>query len=1729
MDTDICESKDYDNLQQAIPDISISEEHLSSDEDSEPGNQHLLIAEKVRRRYLSDSGIAKSNENIGCTEFGKRRSKSWNNLCLELDQTLLSDIKKKLLPGTADLKHEMDQIMEFEDDVRPTKYTSHVPDGFERSYSVCSSSNDDAESRGDSQILGSISSDDDLGDNVDDFSSDSNDDYDNDQGDANLDDCDRDFTNFNPESSFGFDAEVHTMDVSNNGDHTETSPDDLKGGVSVCVGNIPIDGNIESDEQTSAKKSKLLGNSRSTDVPEASRELAGDTASASSQSQPEHSLCTDLNFSSIESQMASKSPSNKLPENEGMKTVEGASSFSIYGDVQTGVLTDTEDGEKQLGSKPYTKRKPGKLNDLSDGQDETKTTLKGPRESLNLITNTTTERTGGVFKDDKFLDVDDSAFDNDKSHVLAISHDAPECSKDKSRTENFESENDNDLCKELNPQKSSAASLEVPGDRSTFPGKPSKVKIIAEYPNDITGERGEGRQTLACLLSEQDMPETANSQSGSLSTSDRSGQSKMTTSVKSANVQESDKRDTDMSSTTKNDSRSSSVDSICPATTQSIFVDESLDNCKPREVTNGQRTSLRISIEEAGQSSTVADQVAQKRNDGMPMIGNISVTTISRPAPEEVLQDNRQHSPNNVIKKPTKSGSAVSAGVKSTSKGKKQSKSSLVSCKQKDIGDCQRPAATCTKTLLKSDSKRVGPNNEVPNCSRMVEGNIDKEMSNDQETTLIVANIKNDTSSETIATNPPTQDKDTSVVCSEDNRFAQLVEPNMETLVARSSSSSARSGDDKSTENEGSLKSLTRQVTAAIGIPPSASASTSSYSAAYFQPIIHESPSVNVSMLFASIGDVSDEFSNELTIDTIISEETSIYTTLSPLPPTPPRHRLTPLLSPLPVTPLPDIVSPLLSPPELSSLPTFRESKVDGSASQSINVAKPRAVLPSSMRMLNFNSIDRCASLAEAKSDDETRVDNHITGGSMTSLKTVNTSSLESEAIINERENAASDSQEPLPKIETLLKIFKRTDGSRDRDDLFPINRAGRNEMGILVEGGKTDEHSVVSEKENIDRLLVSASYKNIEQSNCQIFTKSLRSKSRVKKGKRSIEDDGNEQCSEGGALTANDDNIEKKTPTKSNNKKRKASAIHDESPKRSLRKRDENGNVVKEDEPRRSRRLRGDEGVTTPKNKGTSAISKNANKERSPTKVSQRASERCKTSTEDEIMLAITSNRTGKNKGSSSKQLPERTRGSKGKRKSETESELDIKCLKSDQEETKTRLLTRSPDDQTNSKCDGVLRKVTTDQTAATETTDASTNLKQDVESFPLNKEKALGLRKKKVASPGENASPITTRRSYEVDHSGRKPGIELETTPASSCALSSDLDRNCKSATTPMENSVAVTDAEESSKCSSKNMSSLSKESPANLVKSTNSLITSNRQITNEAGNVSHRNSCRKTVLLSVEEIPHAKSIAKGSDCAEKCQTLEVTSNKQPGNSCETTTTAVEKAANCNWKKQAEVKQVVNTKRQKVTEDLVATKPISGRNLKQSQVEYAQQCLESLRNISSPKEVVQNFSMFKNISSASSIVSAIITYLKVNTEGNMSNVYRRLGCVVTTQNSEATNVTAGHTNATAGNSETMNVTAGDNETANVTTKTIETANLSQGAQNDEKAPFDNSEPDNVCESFTRKPELARLEQMILTVVAECAKVPHLGAVIKVLFNLLPKAILSGSQLTEDKLLSLW
>eukprot|EP00794_Sanderia_malayensis_P017556 gene17556-19307_t len=79
--------------------------------------------------------------------------------------------------------------------------------------------------------------------------------------------------------------------------------------------------------------------------------------------------------------------------------------------------------------------------------------------------------------------------------------------------------------------------------------------------------------------------------------------------------------------------------------------------------------------------------------------------------------------------------------------------------------------------------------------------------------------------------------------------------------------------------------------------------------------------------------------------------------TVSPLPPSPPRQRVTPLLSPLPVTPQPEALSPLCSSPEILSPPTLRDAPSDCLNSENLVTAKPVAIRASnSIRALDFGS-----------------------------------------------------------------------------------------------------------------------------------------------------------------------------------------------------------------------------------------------------------------------------------------------------------------------------------------------------------------------------------------------------------------------------------------------------------------------------------------------------------------------------------------------------------------------------------------------------------------------------------------------------------------------------------------------------------------------------------------------------------------------------------------------------
>ncbi|XP_065052376.1 myosin-2 heavy chain-like isoform X2 [Rhopilema esculentum] len=159
------------------------------------------------------------------------------------------------------------------------------------------------------------------------------------------------------------------------------------------------------------------------------------------------------------------------------------------------------------------------------------------------------------------------------------------------------------------------------------------------------------------------------------------------------------------------------------------------------------------------------------------------------------------------------------------------------------------------------------------------------------------------------------------------------------------------------------------------------------------------------------------------------------------------------------------------------------------------------------------------------------------------------------------------------------------------------------------------------------------------------------------------------------------------------------------------------------------------------------------------------------------------------------------------------------------------------------------------------------------------------------------------------------------------------------------------------------------------------------------------------------------------------------------------------------------------------------VAEKSLPTRGVRQSEVEYAQFCLACLKNNATPKEVVQRFSSFKNVSSATSIVSAIIAFLKLEGQENLLPAYQRLGCVDDSGQFEV---------------ESIKMQPRQNETS------------------------------NHVESFSNLPVLTEMEQLILRVVADCMKIPHLNNILKLLLQRLPKSILGESNTRKEGMLSL-
>ena len=148
--------------------------------------------------------------------------------------------------------------------------------------------------------------------------------------------------------------------------------------------------------------------------------------------------------------------------------------------------------------------------------------------------------------------------------------------------------------------------------------------------------------------------------------------------------------------------------------------------------------------------------------------------------------------------------------------------------------------------------------------------------------------------------------------------------------------------------------------------------------------------------------------------------------------------------------------------------------------------------------------------------------------------------------------------------------------------------------------------------------------------------------------------------------------------------------------------------------------------------------------------------------------------------------------------------------------------------------------------------------------------------------------------------------------------------------------------------------------------------------------------------------------------------------------------------------------------------------TKELTCRGHEETEVEYVQRCIEVLHDLDSLTEVMRQFSSIKNILSATSLVSAIVGYLKADGIDNFVEIYQRL-----------------HQN---------------------------------------ESSFTNSKlmRDGVVESFTECPEIPKKEIFIATAIEECAKIPHLNAVVKRSLHFIPKAILREDKCPDEGIISL-
>ena len=220
-------------------------------------------------------------------------------------------------------------------------------------------------------------------------------------------------------------------------------------------------------------------------------------------------------------------------------------------------------------------------------------------------------------------------------------------------------------------------------------------------------------------------------------------------------------------------------------------------------------------------------------------------------------------------------------------------------------------------------------------------------------------------------------------------------------------------------------------------------------------------------------------------------------------------------------------------------------------------------------------------------------------------------------------------------------------------------------------------------------------------------------------------------------------------------------------------------------------------------------------------------------------------------------------------------------------------------------------------------------------------------------------------------------------------------------------------------------------------------------------------------------------------------KSVTLELNNGKDAHHSSETTSGSISKpytivSEQCREGKEQPSKLSVDTcemtrqwlamqaNSSRSDKEAPIAKEFSCRGNGETEVEYVQRCIEVLHDLDSLAEVMRQFSSIKNILSATSLVSAIVGYLKTNGIDNFVDICQRLH------------------------------------------------------QNESNSADSSLMRDKLVDSFTKCPEIPKKEILIALVIEECAKVPHLNAIVKRSLHFIPKAVFREDRCSDESTLSL-